>query len=93
MYAVVTLKNSLVNIVIPTKWIDGISVSEFANNGCTNSLPFKNFFSPDERKEPNFKLVIKDYFEQLDSDNCYIGFICKFFGKYFKRNILLFVRP
>lgn len=92
MYAVVTLKNSLVNIVVPIKWIDGISVTEFANDGCTNSLPFKIFYSTDERKEANFTLTIKDYYEQLDSDSCYIAFIRKFFGKYFKRNVFLFVR-
>lgn len=81
MYAVVTLKNSLKNIVIPAKWIDGISVLNFANDGCTNSLPFKIFYSTNERKEANFVLVIKDHYEQLDLDSCYIAFIRKFFGK------------
>lgn len=81
MYAVVTLKNSVTNIVIPVKWIDGISIANFANDGCTHSLPFKVFYSSDERKEANFQLIIKDYFEQLDADSCYIAFILKFFGK------------
>lgn len=81
MYAVVTLKNSLVNIVIPATWIDGISLINFANDGCTNSLPFKIFYSTNESKEANFALVLKDYYEQLDSDGCYIAFLRKFFGK------------
>lgn len=81
MYAVATLKNSLVNIVIPAKWIDGISMHKFANDGCTNSLPFKIFYSANEYKEPNFSLVIKDYYEELVSDGCFVAFLRMFFGK------------
>lgn len=92
MYAVVTLKHSHVNIVIPATWIDGISMSQLANDGCASSLPYKIFYSPNERKEANFALVIKDYYEQLDSDSCYTAFILKFFGKCCKSNVFSFVR-
>lgn len=88
MYAVVTLKNSVVNIVIPANWIDGITIEKFANEGCTNSLPFKIFYSTDERKEANFTLVIKNYFEKLDSDSCFIAYFRKFFGKCFNRTFI-----
>lgn len=47
---------------------------EFAKDGCSNSLPLKIFYSTDEHKEANFALVIKDYYEQLVSNSCYIAF-------------------
>lgn len=83
MYAVVTLKNSLVNIVIPAKWIDGITLHNFANEGSYKSLPLRIFYSPNERKEANFALAIKDYYERMVPDSCFIAFFRKFFGKYF----------
>lgn len=81
MFAVVTLKNSLVNIVIPAKWIDGIPLHNFANDGSYKSLPLKIFYSPDERKEADFSLVIKNYYERLVPNSCYIAFFRKFFGE------------
>lgn len=81
MYAVVSLKHSLVNIVIPANWIDGVEIHKFANDGCFRSCPFKIFYSKDERKKANFALMIKDYYEQLDSDSCYIAYLRKYFGK------------
>lgn len=82
MFAVVTLKNSRKNIAIPSTWIDGIKMHEFANDGCSNSLPIKVFFSTNQRKQANFALQIQDYYEQLTSDECYIAFFRKYFGKY-----------
>ena len=90
MYAVVTLKNSQVNIVIPAKWIDGIPMHEFANYGAYKSLPLKIFYSPNERQEANFALVIKDYYEKPTTDSCFIAFLRKFFGKKFFLNMMLY---
>lgn len=68
--------------MLPLQWIDGITLTDFTNNGGTNSLPFKIFHSPDNRKQPNFALPVKKYYEALDDDSCYVGFYRKFFGKY-----------
>lgn len=92
MYAVVTLKNSLVNIVIPAHWIDGVKMHEFANDGCSRSVLYKIFYSLDERKEANFALVIKDYYEQLDSDSCYTAYFRNYFGKIFNE-LITYVKP
>lgn len=82
MFAVVTLKHSHKNIVIPSTWLDGIKIFDFANDGCSNSLPIKVFYSTNKQKPANFALPIKDFYEDLTSENCYIGFLRKFFGNY-----------
>lgn len=81
MFAVVTLKNSRKNVVVPYTWIDGIKMHEFGNDGCSSTLPLKIYYSTDERKQANFSLNILDYYEDSIPDSCYIAFLRNFFGK------------
>lgn len=81
MYAVVILKHSLQNIVVPISWIDNFQIHLFGNYGAIRGTEFKIFYSENLDKQANFALPTKNYYEKLDSDSCFKAFIKRIFGE------------
>lgn len=80
MYLVATIVKSRENIVFPFNWITGMHLSENILNGVNQSDTYIAFFSPDEKKQADFGLCIKDKFDpQIDA--CYIVSPIKFTGE------------
>lgn len=62
----------------PLAWVDGLNLSEMANDAINPSLVYNVFFSVDSSKLANFDLPIR---ETLDEDGCFKAQLLRFFGK------------
>lgn len=92
MYVVVYLCDAKKNVVVPQKFIFGLSQPLLNNYGKQRTKKFLIFWSPaafsrgeDEEPNlefiPNFKLNISSIWTP-EEEACYIGQIRYFFGKY-----------
>lgn len=81
MFAVITLENTLDLLTIPMKWIKGIDLMNFVNDGINCSEPHVVFLSMDINMPPDFSMPISPSFESIES-GCFWARINKFFGTY-----------
>lgn len=64
---------------LPIAWVDGLNLSEMANNAINPSLVYSVFYSVNSSKLANFDLPIRGTF---DADGCFKAQLLRFFGKH-----------
>lgn len=91
MYAVVYLIHAKKQIVVPKRFIFGLSQERLDNYGKNRNVLFKIFCServsenglmPNENFVPNFGLNINKSYPPDQDETCYLGQIKYFFRKY-----------
>lgn len=71
--------------ILPVAWVDGLNLSEMANDAINPSLVYNVFHSVNSSKLANFNLPIRETF---DEDGCFKAQLLRFFGKHDKKVFL-----
>lgn len=82
MYFLLSLKDSCIKKIVPSKWIKDLEVTKFLNYGLfyQRHKIYTTFYSKNVQEEPDFQLEVRSYFCDNKS-GCYEAFIIKSFGK------------
>lgn len=52
-------------------WVHSLDIVQIFNRGISNSKNHLVYYSQDKNDDPNFKLPIRDFFDENDQRGCY----------------------
>lgn len=91
MYAAIYLTACKTHIVVPKKFIFGLSQQKLDNYGKNRNIPYLIFYSKEECENgsnqddtvPKFNLAVSTHYPPDNNEACYTGHIKYFFGEYY----------
>lgn len=76
---------------IPFAWVHSFDIVQIFNRGINRTKDHLVYYSDDKTDDPNFKLPVRDFFDENDPLGCYYVKIRNCVGKFYLTYIFIFL--